>query len=735
VARRRQVHRKANHSSISLTKWIGGVCALLALVCAAALVIPDFPFKLLLRMMFGLGAYLLPLLLAFLALSLFWGHFDKTYRFHWPAAIGWVMLFVVGLASLQLPLPERAVTVDGGGNTGQWLVDRLGGGSALSILVLLVGAVIALILAMRVSVAQLQRAATTMGRGIWWSILGLIAFGRRTASGRVVHGKYDPGWDVEAPPASPAPPVTNRTDGPPPVRKPTPVRPATSPPVKMTQAPLPGGRWSLPGLDLLDAPAQGNEPSESDLQSSAAVIKETLADFGILARVVEIRPGPTLTQFGIDPGFRERRDRWGGIAHRERVKVRDVVSLRDDLAIALAAKSLRIEAPVPGRNVIGIEVPNPESSVVCLRSVMDTEAYHRLVERSKLAFALGLNVSGTPMGGDLTSMPHLLIAGSTNSGKSVCINAMITGLLMQNTPDDLRLLLVDPKRVELVGFNDIPHLLRRVVVDTDRVVGVLTWLIDEMDRRYRQFEITGCRNISDFNRRATANPNAIGQKLPYIVLIIDELADLMMLAAEDVEKLLCRLAQLARATGIHLVVATQRPSVDVVTGLIKANFPARISFAMKSQIDSRTVLDTAGAEKLLGRGDMLYAPTDAAQPMRIQGCFVSDREIERVVRFWKAQGQAQYVEELEQAPSYSDIQSEAKKDDLYEDAIAQARQHRTISVSLLQRRLGIGYARAARLIDKLEEDGIVGPAQGSRSREVLVRDEDDPEESEAIDEA
>jgi S-DNA-T family DNA segregation ATPase FtsK/SpoIIIE len=674
-----------------------------------------------LRNTFGLGGFLVPVLLAFLGLSLFWRHFDRSYVFQWPVAAGWVMLFLVGLASLQLPMPPGTNPAEGGGALGRWLLERLGSSPWVAIPLLLVIAAVAVALAMRFSTAYLWQGLQYGAQGLWWSARGILAFGRRTTSGAVLP-------NLRKPMANP--PVESKTDQPQkpagvvPVRKHTAARPAQPPAGPVTQSAT-AGRWQLPGLELLEPPAEGNEPAEADLQSKAAIIRETLADFGILARVVEISPGPTVTQFGIDPGFRERRDRYGGVIHRERVKVRDITSLRDDLAIALAAQSLRIEAPVPGRNVIGIEVPNSEKSVVSLRSVLDTETYQRLLARSHLAIALGLNVSGTPMAGDLGNMPHLLIAGSTNSGKSVCINAMLVCLLMQATPDELRLLLVDPKRVELTGYNDIPHLLRRVVVDGDRVVGVLTWLVDEMERRYKQFEITGCRNIVDFNRKA----GSAGPKLPYIVLVIDELADLMMLAADEVEKLLCRLAQLARATGIHLVVATQRPSVDVVTGLIKANFPARISFAMNSQVDSRTVLDMAGAEKLLGRGDMLYAPTDAARPMRVQGCFVSDREMDRVVRFWKAQGQAQYIEELEKAPSYKDLANEPKADELYEDALAEARKHRSISVSLLQRRLGIGYARAARLIDKLEEDGVVGPAQGSRSREVFIQGEDEDDEA------
>ncbi len=720
MAKRRKTASKT--FSLSYTEWVATALLAVAILSALAFILPGSPlvyWKDLLGAGFGLGAMLLPPLLIFLGLALIWHRFDREYTFCWPMATGWVILFFTGLAALQMATQEPPGPGTGGGWVGSALLGlfRQTLGQAGTAIILLVAGAIGSALALRLQGQQLAKLANLAVQSGWWSLQQVFHLGQRTASGAILPQRQRAVPQPEEPPFAAVAPAMR-------VRQPH-LQPKTDARATQPAAPVQDGRWRLPDADLLEVPSESNLPSDIDLEHNSRIIRETLSDFGIIAHVVEIRPGPTVTQYGIDPGFREKRDRYGALLRRERVKVSDITSLKDDLALALATQSLRIEAPVPGRNVIGIEVPNTKGSMVSLRSVMDTEAYARRLAKSKLTIALGESVSGEAVVGDLASMPHLLIAGSTGSGKSVCINAILTCLLMQTTPDDLRLLMVDPKRVELTGYNDVPHLLRRVVVDVDRVVGVLGWLVQEMDRRLKEFEIKGCRNIGDYNRRAKQlnQPN-----MYYIVLVIDELADLMVLAADEVEKMLCRLAQLARATGIHLVVATQRPSVDVITGLIKANFPTRISFAMTTQIDSRTILDVSGAEKLLGRGDMLYMPTDVARPIRVQGCFVSDAEIERVVRFWKNQGMAQYVEELENAPAYTDTSAEAKVDEMYADAVALARQHRTISVSLLQRRLAIGYARAARLMDTLEADGIVGPSQGGRSREVLIPDEDVAEE-------
>jgi len=401
--------------------------------------------------------------------------------------------------------------------------------------------------------------------------------------------------------------------------------------------------WRLPPIDILDTTPE-IEFSEADNVHRAKIIEDALASYGVETKVVQINAGPTVTQFGVEPGWdrklkeRKERDRNGEVTitleevSKTRVKVDRITSLANDLALALAAPSIRIEAPVPGKSMVGIEVPNTSIGVVSLRGVIESSTYQKQQARSKLALALGKGAGGESVTGDLTRMPHLLIAGATGSGKTVCLNAVISCLLLNNTPFDTRFIMIDPKRVELTPYNSIPHLATPVIVDTSKALSTLRWLSQEMDQRYQKLASAGVRNIEGYNK------NRVGaDKMPYMVLIIDELADLMMTSFDEVEHTLCRLAQLARATGIHLVVATQRPSVDVVTGLIKANFPTRISFAVTSQVDSRTILDSTGAEKLLGKGDMLYMPTEAAKPKRLQGCFVSDPEVERLVYFWNSQ--------------------------------------------------------------------------------------------------
>jgi S-DNA-T family DNA segregation ATPase FtsK/SpoIIIE len=479
--------------------------------------------------------------------------------------------------------------------------------------------------------------------------------------------------------------------------------------------------WSLPGIEDILEPGSESKADEELDRKRAKLIEETLRLFGAPATIVTVNRGPTITQFGVEPDFIEAR---GG--RKTRVKVSKVAALADDLALALASRSIRIEAPVPGKGYIGIEVPNAEISVVALRDVMTSPNFEQI--NSKLRLGLGRDVSGQAIAADLASMPHLLIAGTTGSGKSVCVNALISGLLLQNTPKDLRFLMIDPKRVELTGFNGIPHLLAPVVVDLQRVVPALQWISREMDDRYRRFAREGVRNIADYNARRLAIQQ---EPLPYIAVVIDELADLMMMAPDETERVLTRLAQLARATGIHLIIATQRPSVDVVTGLIKANFPARIAFAVASSVDSRVIIDQPGAERLLGRGDMLFQAADASAPMRMQGSYVSDAELSRLIGFWKQAASLSAPVEgvrnlpasapLTQAPLWEEeTQPALDRDELFEEAVGVLREMRRGSVSVLQRRLRIGYTRAARLIDQLEEAGIVGPAdRGSGAREVL----------------
>jgi S-DNA-T family DNA segregation ATPase FtsK/SpoIIIE len=472
--------------------------------------------------------------------------------------------------------------------------------------------------------------------------------------------------------------------------------------------------WRLPPIDILDVTPE-TEFGQADNLQRARLIEEALASYGVEAKVVQINAGPTVTQFGVEPGWDRKmkeikeRDRDGNVSVRleevskTRVKVERITSLANDLALALAAPSIRIEAPVPGKSMVGVEVPNTISGVVSLRGVIETSAFQKTTTRSKLALALGKGAGGEAVAGDLSRMPHLLIAGATGSGKTVCLNSVICCLLLHNVPSELRFIMIDPKRVELTPFNSIPHLATPVIVDTGKALSTLRWLNQEMDNRYQKMATASVRNIEGYNKK-----NQGTDKMPYLVLVIDELADLMMTGFDEVEHILCRLAQLARATGIHLVVATQRPSVDVITGLIKANFPTRISFAVTSQVDSRTILDMAGAEKLLGKGDMLYMPTEAAKPKRLQGCFVSDSETERLVYFWSSQVREEEpahlsVEQL--VPSVTAIEKKSYPEDpLLEAARELARDHKQISTSFLQRRLHIGYPRAARLMDQLEEE-------------------------------
>jgi S-DNA-T family DNA segregation ATPase FtsK/SpoIIIE len=472
--------------------------------------------------------------------------------------------------------------------------------------------------------------------------------------------------------------------------------------------------WKLPPVDILDKSIQV-EFGQTDNVQRAKLIEDALASYGVNAKVVQINAGPTVTQFGVEPGWDiktkkvRQKDENGDVSDREeevsrtRVKVDKIASLANDLALALSAPTIRIEAPVPGKPIVGIEVPNTTFSIVSLRGVIESSSFQKILARSSLALALGQGAGGEAISGDLAKMPHLLIAGSTGSGKTVCLNAVICCLLMYNTPFDTKLIMIDPKRVELAQFNSLPHLATPVIVDTAKALNTMRWLNQEMDKRYKKLADAGTRNIDGYNKTRQGS-----EKLPYLVLIIDELADLMMAGFDEVEHILCRLAQLARAVGIHLVVATQRPSVDVVTGLIKANFPTRISFAVTSQVDSRTILDFGGAEKLLGRGDMLYMPTEAGKPRRLQGCFVSDPEVERLVYFWsnqkpeEASGQLK-IEELV-PPIITAMKGGYPTDPLLESAKQLAEEHTNISTSFLQRKLHIGYPRAARLMEQLEEE-------------------------------
>ena len=578
-------------------------------------------------------------------------------------------------------------------------------------------------------------------------------------------GAAGPSVRLAAPPAQPAAPVERPTPAATPegaaaiaaaaasvspFRKPAgpPDAPvAASPPT----APAPSRSrktWKLPDYrTLLNSGSESDFDRETLLQR-ARTIEETLQSFGAPGRVVEVNTGPVITQFGVEPDYLVGRN-----GKKSRVKVGAIAQLDKDLQLALGAKSIRIEAPVPGKGYVGIEVPNDQASLVSLRDVMDSDEFKRIRAKSPLAIALGQSVDGAPVAADLASMPHLLIAGTTGSGKSVCVNSIIGCLILNNPPDRVKFIMVDPKRVELTGYNGIPHLVAPVVVDLERIVGVLKWVTREMDERYKRFSSAGARNIEDYNNHLQPDQ----EPMPYIVVIIDELADLMMLAPDETERVITRIAALARATGIHLVIATQRPSVDVVTGLIKANFPARIAFAVAGGVDSRVILDQPGAERLLGRGDMLYMSGNSPAPVRLQGVFLSDTEIANITRYWKmfttdadqprpitaligddslaetardvmprgplsqrAFWERDRGDEADEDDDASEGLGDDGVDELYEEAVELVRRLNKASVSLLQRRLRIGYTRAARLIDMMEEEGIVGPAQeGAKPREVL----------------
>ncbi len=479
---------------------------------------------------------------------------------------------------------------------------------------------------------------------------------------------------------------------------------------------------TLPTLDLLTA-GKSFRPNQKHINTSAGLIEKTLAEFGIPSQVIGFQVGPTVTQFAVKPGYLNGPED-DADDERKRVRVSRITSLKKDLALALSATRLRIEAPVPGRSYVGIEVPNQKSFMVTLRSVMESDAFYKI--DSPLAIALGSDVSGEPVAADLASMPHLLIAGTTGSGKSVCITSITTCLVMNNTPEQLKLVMIDPKMVELIRFNGLPHLYGQVETDLDRILGVLQWVVAEMDRRYQVLDETRSRNIDTYNNKISRKKD--GKIMPRIVVMIDELADLMMMAPAQTEFSLVRLAQMARATGIHLVVATQRPSTDVVTGLIKANFPARMSFAVASSVDSRVVLDMNGAESLLGNGDMLFLSPEASSPIRAQGCLVTPEELDRVIKAWKEISDIE-PEELVLPPWEKVIDEKAELDeydDLIKDAFRIVRDSQRASTSLIQRKLRIGYPRAARLMDELSALGYVGPSRGSGiEREVFIASDEE----------
>jgi len=674
--------------------------------------------------LFGWGGYILPIALFFVGLWLIMRNFEQMPQFSLERAVGIVLLFACAITGLQfivILINRSGITILGSDGTGGGFV----GGMFFTVLenwlglagtgvLLFAWYVLAMVITFDMTVWELFRWLKPLGESMR-SGLGMFAKGGRSLSHKLVRAPKPEmpdtvRQDEVTPQVAPAPQLS-------------PVVPA------LDEEVIPVHEWVLPTIDFtLDASTDIPIDDEYDRQR-AQIIEESLESFGAPGKVVEINRGPTITQFGVEPDFIESR------SGRKRVRVNRISALADDLALALAATRVRVEAPVPGKGFVGIEVPNTEVALVSLRDSITNQAFRRL-EGRPLRFALGQDVSGNSVAADLAAMPHLLIAGTTGSGKSVCVNSIIASFLMHNTPDELRLIMVDPKRVELTGYDGVPHLLAPVVVELERVVGALQWVTREMDQRYEKFADLGARNLVDYNTKAEMQGL---RKLPYLVVIIDELADLMMLAPDETERTITRMAQLARATGIHMVIATQRSSVDVVTGLIKANFPARIAFATASGTDSRVILDQPGAERLLGRGDMLFMAPDAPAPVRMQGVFVSDFEILRIVQYWR--DQHGYVPPTSVATAAGghpdgiprniplkqmefwdkeDMKPEEDRDPLYDEAVDMIRRQGRASISMLQRGLRIGYTRAARLIDTLEQDGIIGGSTGtSAPREVL----------------
>ncbi|WP_322511572.1 DNA translocase FtsK [Chloroflexus sp.] len=717
------------------------------------------------RSLFGAGVFFVPLTLFLIGIAILWQEHLHDANLSEANVLGTILVLLAMLGLLEVPVHHILIADrynEGGGWIGYWLLKvlQMAIGPIASVAVILALGLAGLLLTFNLTVRELVLGMVERTAAFWqmiWSAprrpVAPANVPRRSLADLV----FSPPPQGDADDIVPTPIAARPTRAslfklltpelPPPAE---PAKSATAPAAttpspkpepaqEVVQEALDGFEispvrraWPLPSLDLLLERSIEGGITDEERRLKARVIEETLASFKVEARVVGVNTGPAVTQFELQPAVG--------------VKVAKITTLERDLALALAAQSIRIEAPIPGKNVVGIEIPNSAIAMVSLREVLDSEEYE--LHRGRLKLPLGKDVSGTPVIADLTKMPHLLVAGATGSGKSVAINAFLCGLLLKHTPDELKLILIDPKMVEMIVYNHIPHLLSPVVTEVERVVPTLKWATREMERRYKVFAKHGCRNIDSY--RQLMRKRADLEPMPYIVIVIDELADLMMMAPDEVETYVCRLAQMARATGIHLIIATQRPSVDVITGLIKANFPSRIAFAVTSQVDSRVILDVPGAEHLLGRGDMLYMAADSAKLVRIQGTYVADREVERIVEFWrkavppdeakpdasKQSGNGSQPDASKQSGNGSQLAaadgerfqppaeflSPAEQDELLPQAIALVSQHQRASASLLQRRLRIGYSKAQQLIDLLEQQGYVGPADGGRSREVLRRE-------------
>ncbi len=726
-----------------------GCLTALALVTAPDAVFGDGPIRTgivgggivrLLTTLVGKGKYILPLVLIWLGFSLIRGRRDGIIT---DRGLAFGTLFIMLLAGWHFGIGSttpaeslaRGVAGEGGGAVGALISIILYAAFGLpgSYVVIVAIGVIAFLIMTNLSLAELIRKLFIVSRKWYVKLKGeLVSFlfttideetgaGSKAAapeesgpvivhhaehaveSGRKVREVQDRSTMVPQ-----TPPETRR-------RKDGQAKEGDTEKGKETLAsvrPLGDGpqlaNYALPPLALLAYPPKirGLRGSK-DIAEKVKVLEETLESFGVKGKVTQVSLGPAITRFELQPA--------------PGVKVSRIVNLADDIALSMAAADVRIEAPIPGKAAVGIEVPNKEVAVVSLREVLETNEF--IQSNSKLTIALGKDIAGQPVVADLEKMPHLLVAGATGSGKSVCINALVSSLLFKCTPFELKLLMIDPKMVELTNYNGIPHLIAPVVTEPKKAATALRWVVSEMENRYELFAGSGVRDIIRYNALKQREQQGPVPAMPYIVVVIDELADLMMVAPADVEDAICRLAQMARAAGIHLVVATQRPSVDVITGLIKANIPSRIAFAVSSQVDSRTILDMGGAEKLLGRGDMLFFPVGAAKPLRVQGVFVSDREVDELVSFLRTQGNPEYVSGV--AVEREGQQDEPElEDDLLPEAVRLMIESGQASISMLQRRLHIGYTRAARLMDMMEQRGIVGGYEGSKPRNVLVNWDD-----------
>ena len=667
-----------------------------------------------LRRWIGWGAYALPLILLLIGAWFLLSKMDRFPGVSSERVIGVVLVFFNLLTWFQLlDVGFGGVSTPAGGGIlggGIYRALEAGLGKAGTIIVLVAWLLVALVLLIDLSMSDL---VSWLAEKFKHSHSRFANFLRKKAEER--HRKAEGLQEINE--TEELEGVTHQTG---------PIEPVVSSSVSSamtSEAGTPVKTWVLPEPEEILNPIQTAPVDEESDEDKARVIEETLRSFNAPGKVVESRRGPAITMFGVEPEYNESRN------GRTRVRVSNITRLGDDLAMALKASRIRIQAPVPGKGYVGIEVPNLKTSMVSMLELVTSLPYQN--NKSPLKFALGKDVTGVPTTTDLTAMPHLLIAGTTGSGKSVCVNAILTGYLLSLNPDQLRLLLVDPKRVEFSVYNGIPHLLTDVIMDPEKVVGALQWMLREMDLRYRIFENFGVRNLEEYNKKVSTEG---GKTLPYIVVVIDELADMMLLAPDETERCLTRLAQLARATGIHLIIATQRPSTDVITGLIKANFPARIAFAVASNMDSRVILDQPGAERLLGRGDMLFQAPDAPAPVRLQGAYVSEEEVSRLARFWQAQSTANGAPErpdkalytsgnslpLTQEPLWKELQKDPDEDPLTEEALRIIRKEGRASVSMLQRKLRIGYTRASRLVEKLEEQGIISAAHPQTgTREVL----------------